>query len=183
MSSFANNVGFDETNRSRAEVSFGRLQDSFRFRLGFAATHGTESRTQGVRHPSGNEDGREEPKLHFYGWSCNVYKLKPGRLGCAIVEFDSAQVREEVMHSVQNNLADGVPHITIEGVIVRVRRHVEELRSTHSREVATSIFIAWPHASEKSSPLPERRIVDTFDIIVARLKAPHPSALPEPNLS
>eukprot|EP00928_Gymnodinium_smaydae_P066105 TRINITY_DN49164_c0_g1_i1.p1 TRINITY_DN49164_c0_g1~~TRINITY_DN49164_c0_g1_i1.p1 ORF type:complete len:180 (-),score=12.33 TRINITY_DN49164_c0_g1_i1:118-630(-) len=165
-------------SRVRTDVSLGRLQDSFRFRIRSAAPHGIESSTQGFRYPSRNADGRGEPKVYFNGWACKVHKLKPGRLGCAIVEFDSAQVREEVMNRVQTDSTDDVPHITIRGVRVRLRRHVEELHSTHSREVSTSIFTSWPHASEKNSPLPERSIVDTFDIIVARIQAPHPRTLP-----
>eukprot|EP00928_Gymnodinium_smaydae_P018275 TRINITY_DN16965_c0_g1_i1.p1 TRINITY_DN16965_c0_g1~~TRINITY_DN16965_c0_g1_i1.p1 ORF type:complete len:184 (-),score=14.77 TRINITY_DN16965_c0_g1_i1:123-674(-) len=183
MSSWANHAGFDEQGRYRSDVRLGRLRDSFRFHIGSAATYGTEGRIQGFRYPTRSGDGgHEEPKSCVNGWACRVQKLKPGRLGCAIVKFDSAQVREEVMNSVEAHSTEDVHRIMIKGMRVSLYRHVEERQSVHSREVAECIFIAWPHASEKNSPLLERNIVDAFDIVVARIKAPNPAALPMINL-
>eukprot|EP00928_Gymnodinium_smaydae_P024827 TRINITY_DN19976_c0_g2_i2.p1 TRINITY_DN19976_c0_g2~~TRINITY_DN19976_c0_g2_i2.p1 ORF type:complete len:144 (-),score=15.43 TRINITY_DN19976_c0_g2_i2:263-694(-) len=143
MASAANDAGSNERRSYRTDANLSRLQDSFRFRIGSAATQTSEGRTQRFRLSSRNGDGPEEPRLHVRGWACTVHKLKPGRLGGAIVEFNSAQVREDVMSSVQRSSADDLPQITIKGVRVSLRRHVEERHSPHSREVAESIFISW----------------------------------------
>eukprot|EP00928_Gymnodinium_smaydae_P022625 TRINITY_DN18945_c0_g1_i1.p1 TRINITY_DN18945_c0_g1~~TRINITY_DN18945_c0_g1_i1.p1 ORF type:complete len:207 (+),score=6.66 TRINITY_DN18945_c0_g1_i1:68-688(+) len=115
------------------------------------------------------------------GDACLVRKLKPCRLGGAIVEFASSSMREKVMRLAQCfPQVNGEPRMEIGGVPVILRRHVDKFRTTQRQEVPTSIFVSWSHSVEKQSPLPLGDIVDSFDVLVARIEAPQPVALPAP---
>eukprot|EP00928_Gymnodinium_smaydae_P021037 TRINITY_DN18168_c0_g1_i2.p1 TRINITY_DN18168_c0_g1~~TRINITY_DN18168_c0_g1_i2.p1 ORF type:complete len:207 (+),score=29.59 TRINITY_DN18168_c0_g1_i2:42-662(+) len=122
-------------------------------------------------------------EAQMYGFSCLVRKLKPARLGCAIIELNSSLLREQIMIRAQQfTIMNGVPRIEIRGVSVSLRRHVDNYRTTQRHDVLTSIFISWSHWVEKHAPLPLRAIVDAFDALVAHIEAPQPDAIPSTNL-
>eukprot|EP00928_Gymnodinium_smaydae_P074329 TRINITY_DN57389_c0_g1_i1.p1 TRINITY_DN57389_c0_g1~~TRINITY_DN57389_c0_g1_i1.p1 ORF type:complete len:201 (-),score=25.06 TRINITY_DN57389_c0_g1_i1:372-974(-) len=133
-------------------------------------------------HTTNDSSSRDANSEHAYahGYACKIRKLKHGRMGCAIVEFKSVSMREEVMHHVEQfpSSVDGVPQLEICGTLVRLRRHIDRLNKAQEDEVAMCIFISWSHYREKQSPLPIGALVDAFDVIVAKTQAPVPSALP-----
>eukprot|EP00928_Gymnodinium_smaydae_P094895 TRINITY_DN804_c0_g2_i2.p1 TRINITY_DN804_c0_g2~~TRINITY_DN804_c0_g2_i2.p1 ORF type:complete len:195 (-),score=26.85 TRINITY_DN804_c0_g2_i2:381-965(-) len=115
------------------------------------------------------------------GVSCLVRKLKPSRLGCAIVEFDSHSMREAVMsRAEQFPIMNDVPRMEIHGETISVRRHIDKYGTTLMQEKLTGIFISWSHGVEKHSPLPLIALVEAFDTLVAQVEAPNPSSLPVP---
>eukprot|EP00928_Gymnodinium_smaydae_P021039 TRINITY_DN18168_c0_g1_i5.p1 TRINITY_DN18168_c0_g1~~TRINITY_DN18168_c0_g1_i5.p1 ORF type:complete len:224 (+),score=16.46 TRINITY_DN18168_c0_g1_i5:66-674(+) len=144
--------------------------------------HGNASPTSAVYHGHCPDRDSSRTEAQMYGFSCFVRKLKPARLGCAIVEFTSASMREDVMDCAQQlAIVNGVPTMTIRGISVNVRRHVDNYRTAHRQEVRNSVFLSWSHCVEKQSPLPLREIVDAFDVLVAQIEAPQPGALPAPD--
>eukprot|EP00928_Gymnodinium_smaydae_P021038 TRINITY_DN18168_c0_g1_i4.p1 TRINITY_DN18168_c0_g1~~TRINITY_DN18168_c0_g1_i4.p1 ORF type:complete len:226 (+),score=24.43 TRINITY_DN18168_c0_g1_i4:52-678(+) len=146
-------------------------------------SRGSASSTSTVPYARGLSGDSPRTGAQMCGYSCFVRKLKPARLGCAIVELTSASMREEVMAlAQQQSIVNGVPRMEIQGVFVHVRRHVDNYRTTYRREVLSSIFISWSHWVEKHAPLPLRAIVDAFDALVAHIEAPQPDAIPSTNL-
>eukprot|EP00928_Gymnodinium_smaydae_P050091 TRINITY_DN3369_c0_g4_i1.p1 TRINITY_DN3369_c0_g4~~TRINITY_DN3369_c0_g4_i1.p1 ORF type:complete len:233 (+),score=29.47 TRINITY_DN3369_c0_g4_i1:79-699(+) len=120
-------------------------------------------------------------EVQMCGSACSVRKLKPSRLGCAIVELASSSMREEVMsRAEQSSVVDGVPRMEIHGVSIKLRRHIDRQGTTLTQEQLTGIFISWPHCVEKQAPLPLRALVDAFDAKVAQIEAPEPYSLPAP---
>eukprot|EP00928_Gymnodinium_smaydae_P021043 TRINITY_DN18168_c0_g2_i1.p1 TRINITY_DN18168_c0_g2~~TRINITY_DN18168_c0_g2_i1.p1 ORF type:complete len:145 (+),score=24.25 TRINITY_DN18168_c0_g2_i1:52-486(+) len=87
---------------------------------------GNASFTSAEHHVHRLNSESSSAELQMYGSSCFVRKLKPARLGCAIVEFISSSVREEVMVRAQQfTSVNGVPIMEIRGVSVNLRRHVD----------------------------------------------------------
>eukprot|EP00928_Gymnodinium_smaydae_P084747 TRINITY_DN68003_c0_g1_i1.p1 TRINITY_DN68003_c0_g1~~TRINITY_DN68003_c0_g1_i1.p1 ORF type:complete len:172 (+),score=10.99 TRINITY_DN68003_c0_g1_i1:129-644(+) len=113
------------------------------------------------------------------GFACTARKHKHAKLGYAVAEFASHSQREAVMGYVeQHSLNDGVPCLEVCGRLVRMRRHVDRGHTTHKERGLQSIFLTWPHASEKEDPLPVDDIVDSLDTVVSKMSAPVPDALP-----
>eukprot|EP00928_Gymnodinium_smaydae_P073050 TRINITY_DN56313_c0_g1_i1.p1 TRINITY_DN56313_c0_g1~~TRINITY_DN56313_c0_g1_i1.p1 ORF type:complete len:193 (-),score=11.20 TRINITY_DN56313_c0_g1_i1:148-726(-) len=143
-----------------------------------SASAGFASATQLVHNLTVNGLSSE---AQMRGSSCFIRKLKPSKLGCAIVEFESPSMREDVMNIAQQFPSEnGVPRMVIRGVSVSLRRHVDKYNTTQRREVLTGIFISWSHCVEKQMPLPLTDLVDAFDMLVAQMKAPQPGDLPAP---
>eukprot|EP00928_Gymnodinium_smaydae_P021041 TRINITY_DN18168_c0_g1_i7.p1 TRINITY_DN18168_c0_g1~~TRINITY_DN18168_c0_g1_i7.p1 ORF type:complete len:226 (+),score=22.78 TRINITY_DN18168_c0_g1_i7:52-678(+) len=142
---------------------------------------GSVSFTSTVHHARGLDGNSSSLEAQMCGFACFVKKLKAGRLGCGIIELISPSMREDVITRAQQlPLMNGVPCIKVRGVYVKLRRHVDNYRTTQRHDVLTSIFISWSHRVEQQSPLPLGEIVDAFDLLVAQVEAPQPVAVPLP---
>eukprot|EP00928_Gymnodinium_smaydae_P024823 TRINITY_DN19974_c0_g1_i2.p1 TRINITY_DN19974_c0_g1~~TRINITY_DN19974_c0_g1_i2.p1 ORF type:complete len:183 (-),score=14.14 TRINITY_DN19974_c0_g1_i2:503-1018(-) len=118
------------------------------------------------------------------GHYCQVRKLKPGDLGCAMVSCPSGAVREAVMQHVEHFHPGSVTaSIHMLGMPVTLQRQVEAHANT---DVHTDIYVCWGHRVEKATPVPAAKLAQEFDYIIrnaiASLSwsslAPEPMSLP-----
>eukprot|EP00928_Gymnodinium_smaydae_P091101 TRINITY_DN74801_c0_g1_i1.p1 TRINITY_DN74801_c0_g1~~TRINITY_DN74801_c0_g1_i1.p1 ORF type:complete len:235 (+),score=36.25 TRINITY_DN74801_c0_g1_i1:82-786(+) len=109
------------------------------------------------------------------GAHCSVRKHLS--LGCAIVQFESAAMREAVLKylSSQDEGAEESASCRVGSRIVTVKAQLDKVTGTDD---STSIFIAWDRQNEKDAPLSPPVIAEAFDVIGAHALQCHQGAAP-----
>eukprot|EP00928_Gymnodinium_smaydae_P090717 TRINITY_DN74476_c0_g1_i1.p1 TRINITY_DN74476_c0_g1~~TRINITY_DN74476_c0_g1_i1.p1 ORF type:complete len:215 (+),score=28.00 TRINITY_DN74476_c0_g1_i1:88-645(+) len=116
--------------------------------------------------PKKPRKGRPYVNIFAKGTFCEI--RKHDRLGCAIANFESADLQAAVLRFVDVRLPGERATWTIGAHEVTLKHHFDDQTNEFD---STGMFIFWGHKAEKLAPLHVKALAEQVDLLVQEVKA------------